>query len=591
MRTRKTPPLLRLFPPCLLLVSAGACLGNSDGAGVTLTFGYLPQGVGTPCQSAPSGTPDYVAEIENLRMRVSGPGMRTSEKTFSMGQVQSGEVEMERIPVGDNRNVLVTGLRSTLSLWRGGVRDVSVQANKTTDVNVFMTRVADMTCARAPLQNGRSFHTATPLPDGRVLLTGGISQQSDSTACSPLGTLCRQLVATGTADVFDPSTGRVFATGSMLRARAFHTATALPDGRVIIVGGAASALVSNMAPFPIIPSQGVREIEVYDPATGEFTLVGQDTETGGRTFAASVLVPSGLNAGAVLITGGGSPALFQTPLPADPSQNVAVALRSTLLCKAVGGVLSCTEGQPMQWRRAGHIMAPLSDGSIVVFGGSIENGTLQGLDDSGAARPISKQAPEFFNGQTFVFPTDRPAFVEGSAPVNNVFFGAAMQVPGYSGVFIVGGLVRRPENGTPALQFEQTPNAQVWFLAEDATQGPFMSVGTASAQWQLAAPRYLPAVAALGDGTNWAIAGGFAGTVSDFQPSDALEFFDGDQAVFKQIMVGGVPRTLRQTRGGVSGAGLTSGTALFGGGMTADTTGRPSLDTLEIFTDTKEPPP
>jgi hypothetical protein len=67
--------------------------------------------------------------------------------------------------------------------------------------------------------------TATLLPDGRVLVAGGRSFDGDVPA------------SVATAEVYSLNIGIWSTTGNMSVARAFHTATPLNDGRVLVCGG------------------------------------------------------------------------------------------------------------------------------------------------------------------------------------------------------------------------------------------------------------------------------------------------------------------------------------------------------------------
>jgi hypothetical protein len=89
----------------------------------------------------------------------------------------------------------------------------------------------------APLVSGQA---QVSLPDGRVLRVGGIELSG------------RELA---TATFVDPSGIESVAPWHLGEARAFHTATMLPDGRVLVLGGRASGTVSTSA-------------ELIDPDTG-----------------------------------------------------------------------------------------------------------------------------------------------------------------------------------------------------------------------------------------------------------------------------------------------------------------------------------
>ncbi len=117
------------------------------------------------------------------------------------------------------------------------------------------------------MTEARAAHTATLLPDGRVLLTGG-------TASSEVGT----------AELYDPAARRFSKTGSMAAARADHRATLLPDGKVLITGGYNGSHLSDT--------------EVYDPRTGRFASGPAMTEARSGHAAVS------LAGGSVLIAGG-----------------------------------------------------------------------------------------------------------------------------------------------------------------------------------------------------------------------------------------------------------------------------------------------
>jgi hypothetical protein len=118
----------------------------------------------------------------------------------------------------------------------------------------------------------RAEATATLLPDGRVLIAGGVDAPSE--------------VATQSAELYDPASGRFVPTGDMAVARAYHVAAPLRGARVLIAGGEPDL------------QHTLNSAEVYDEATGTFTSIGDMTET--RRKAAAAVLPDGR----VLIVGG-----------------------------------------------------------------------------------------------------------------------------------------------------------------------------------------------------------------------------------------------------------------------------------------------
>lgn len=135
----------------------------------------------------------------------------------------------------------------------------------------------------------RLVHTATTLPDGRVLVVGGMIDDFSMTT-------------TGTAEVFDPATGAWSAAG-FIDARWFHTATLTEDGTVVIAGGYISAPPSGGGYYQ---ASDVSSTAIYDPARATWSSAGNLNSP--RHFHLAIR----LRGSGVLLFGGRTP---RTPIP------------------------------------------------------------------------------------------------------------------------------------------------------------------------------------------------------------------------------------------------------------------------------------
>src|SRR5262249_24380554 len=82
------------------------------------------------------------------------------------------------------------------------------------------------------LSPGRFFHTATLLPNGEVLVAGGLNEN--------IGDLV-------SVQLYDPASGTWAATGNLTTARYSHTATLLPNRKVLVSGGETNSGASASA--------------------------------------------------------------------------------------------------------------------------------------------------------------------------------------------------------------------------------------------------------------------------------------------------------------------------------------------------------
>jgi WD40 repeat protein len=183
------------------------------------------------------------------------------------------------------------------------------------------------------LTTARFAHTATLLQDGQVLIAGGY------VCCSA------PPYATKTAELYDPRTRTFTPTGSMNEARAGQTATLLPNGKVLVIGGTNTDILASA--------------ELYDPSTGNWV------ETGPMSIPREEHTATLLANGEVLVAGGYS--CCDSYGSVNPVSSTELYDPGTGLWTPTGSLLQA---------RGHHSAVRLNSGRVLVAGGEVYGAPL-----------------------------------------------------------------------------------------------------------------------------------------------------------------------------------------------------------------------
>jgi hypothetical protein len=341
-----------------------------------------------------------------------------STGTFSV----SGSMSVPRIGfratwVPAAGKVLLTGGQNTGGFLNSA--EVYDPAAGTSSPTGFMTTV-------------REFHTATPIPDGRVLVAGGAGG------------------APGTAELWDPATGGFSAVAPMAITRDSHEALALSDGRVFLVGGETTVGGSALA-----------SAEIFDPATGLFTLTGSM----GTSRSSPLVAP--LPTGKVLVAGGYDPAEKTSAEVYDPAAGTFSPTGSLVTTQGAGGAVLLSSGRVLvagsdQFNPNGELFFPLELVAFppVTWGGA----TITNVKLNGGTNVLTLPGGGSFtlsHDYTIVNPVSCPTCID------QIEVGPAIGVPACS----TGNLIpTTPQSGTGSATLTVPSVPGVYYLGVDVAE-------------------------------------------------------------------------------------------------------------------------
>ena len=190
-------------------------------------------------------------------------------------------------------------------------------------------------------------HTATLLPGGKLLVVGGVKSAGAGTAA---------------ADVFDPASATWAPVAPMNVMRSSHAATLLGDGRVLVTGG---STVSSATAKGYVNNTSA---EIYDPVANTWTSIPPMSVA--RAHHTATLMDDGK----VLVLGGENVAYLVEPTAEiyDPVTNTWAAPRV----------------QPLS-PRSQHTATLLASGRVLISGGfDIVNGLLTPLATAELYDPV-----------------------------------------------------------------------------------------------------------------------------------------------------------------------------------------------------------
>lgn len=289
------------------LVGAALLVGSRLVAPRTPPHTYLNELTSAPGLSMPMAHPALVPLLDGRVLVIGDDGDGSGTTTRAL-IYDSGTGVSE--PTGP--------LVSSESLWVEAA--VRLTDGRVLVIGNAVAQVFDSSTMRfapaGPMITSRSMAGVVALPDGHALIAGGYPSGQDA--------------ATSSAELFDPETLTFSPTGSMGTSRSLPSMAVLPDGRVFVS-----------------PGESRTTVETYDPSSGRFSAAGTMSSYG---FGDAIALPDGrvvVIGGTSLSRRGFVEVWDPTSLTFSPERELRGRVRSATLLD--DGRILLVGGDPANW--------------------------------------------------------------------------------------------------------------------------------------------------------------------------------------------------------------------------------------------------
>lgn len=367
------PPSVVVQPASEFLAVGGKrqffALTNAGKFNLLVTWGVLEPGGGTITTDGLYTAPNQQGTFHVIATSTIDPQVQGTATINVVGSgfvaIQGNFDEQDELTdltttlLADGRALIIGGIIDCLSNFWTADCTAPFTVLRSAQIYDSSTRTFSFT---GSLATGRYGHTATLLQNGKVLVVGGFDSYC----------ICSTPVTT--AEIFDPATGSFSPAGTPQVPRAYHTATLLADGTVLIVGGVQG--VPDLLAGGSVPA--LASAEVYDPGTNSFSSVGGMANR--RMSHTATLLPNGK----ALIVGGAPVSIGALGTIGDATAE---------LYDPVARVFS--PAGAMATPRFGHTGTLLPAGKVMIAGGSASGPTAPVFNGGNPTDSV-----EIFDAQT-----------------------------------------------------------------------------------------------------------------------------------------------------------------------------------------------